>query len=281
MTDKLHELTWLREALMTWGMNLLFAILIFVIGRWVSKAILSVIRRLFGRSKLDDILIHFLMSILQGVFMIIVVAASLDQLGVDTTSLVALIGAAGLAIGLSLQDSLKNFAAGVMLITFRPFKSGDFVEAGGTTGVVETINIFSSTLRTPDNREVIIPNGSIYSGVITNYSARETRRIDLIFGISYNDDIRKAKALIVEVLEADGRVLKDPAPVVAVGDLGASSVDLVVRPWVKSADYFTTMCDLKENVKLAFDANGISIPFPQMDLHVNQLAAAVTPAANQ
>ncbi len=281
MTDKLHELTWLREALMTWGMNLLFAILIFVIGRWVSKAILSVIRRLFGRSKLDDILIHFLMSILQGVFMIIVVAASLDQLGVDTTSLVALIGAAGLAIGLSLQDSLKNFAAGVMLITFRPFKSGDFVEAGGTTGVVEKINIFSSTLRTPDNREVIIPNGSIYSGVITNYSARETRRIDLIFGISYNDDIRKAKALIVEVLEADERVLKDPAPVVAVGDLGASSVDLVVRPWVKSADYFTTMCDLKENVKLAFDANGISIPFPQMDLHVNQLAAAVTPAANQ
>ena len=258
-----------------WASNLVFALIIFFGGRWAAKAIVAIVRRVLTRSGMDSMLVQFVLSIANGVLLLVVIIAALNQLGVDTTSLVALIGAAGLAVGLSLQDSLKNFAAGVMLIVFRPFKSGDLVEAAGTMGVVEAINIFSSTFRTADNREIIIPNGAIYSDVITNYSARSTRRIDLLIGISYDDDIRKAKAVAEAVLKADARVLADPAPVVAVAELGASSVDLHIRPWVNSADYFATTCDLKENIKIAFDENGISIPYPQTDLHVH----AASPAA--
>lgn len=254
-----------------WLINLLLALAIFFIGRYVARLLVGVARRMLARSKMDEMLANFVLSILGGVLLLIVIIASLNQLGVDTTSLVALIGAAGLAIGLSLQDSLKNFAAGVMLILFRPFKAGDFVEAAGTSGVVETISIFSSTFRTPDNRTIVIPNGAIYAGVITNYSARETRRIDLIVGISYDDDIRKAKEVAEAVLKAEARVLEDPAPFIGVAELGASSVDLHIRPWVKSAEYFATMCDLKEAIKIAYDENGISIPYPQTDLHVHQV----------
>ncbi|MCB1937919.1 MAG: mechanosensitive ion channel [Rhodocyclaceae bacterium] len=264
-----------------WASNLVFALIIFFGGRWAAKAIVAIVRRVLTRSGMDSMLVQFVLSIANGVLLLVVIIAALNQLGVDTTSLVALIGAAGLAVGLSLQDSLKNFAAGVMLIVFRPFKSGDLVEAAGTMGVVEAINIFSSTFRTADNREIIIPNGAIYSDVITNYSARSTRRIDLLIGISYDDDIRKAKAVAEAVLKADARVLADPAPVVAVADLGASSVDLHIRPWVNSADFFATTCDLKENLKIAFDENGISIPYPQTDLHVHAAspAAPFTPPA--
>ena len=267
MFEKTTANAWINDYALPWGFNILLALAIFVLGRWVARGIVALIRRLLVRAKLDTILQNFILSILHGVLLLVVVVAALDRLGVDTTSLVALIGAAGLAIGLALQDSLKNFAAGVMLIVFRPFRAGDFVEAAGTQGVVEKINIFSSTFRTPDNREIVIPNGAIYADVITNYSARSTRRIDLIFGIGYDDDIRKAKSVIESVLAADSRILKDPAPVIAVAELGASSVDLHVRPWVVTADYFATMCDLKEAVKIAFDENGISIPFPQMDVH--------------
>jgi small conductance mechanosensitive channel len=262
-----------------WLINLVIALAIFFIGRYVAKLLVSLARRMLARSKMDDMLANFVLSILTGVLLLVVIIAALNQLGVDTTSLVALIGAAGLAVGLSLQDSLKNFAAGVMLIVFRPFKAGDFVEAAGTQGVVETISIFSSTFRTPDNRSIIIPNGAIYSGVITNYSARETRRIDLRIGISYDDDIRKAKEVAMAALKAEARVLADPEPVVAVADLGASSVDLHIRPWVKSSDYFATMCDLKEAIKVAFDENGISIPYPQTDLHVHQAGPSAAPFA--
>lgn len=254
-----------------WAINVLFALVIFFIGRQVAKLIIRITRRILSRSRMDEMLVNFILSILSGVLLLVVIIASLDRLGVDTTSLVALIGAAGLAIGLSLQDSLKNFAAGVMLIIFRPFKAGDFVEAAGTSGVVETISIFSSTFRTPDNRSIIIPNGAIYSDVITNYSARDTRRIDLVIGISYDDDIRKAKDVAEAVIKADERVLDDPAPFIGVAELGASSVDLHIRPWVKSVDYFATMCDLKEKIKVAYDENGISIPYPQTDLHVHQV----------
>lgn len=255
-----------------WAINVLFALAIFFIGRQVAKLIIKVCRRVLSRSRMDEMLVNFVLSILSGVLLLIVIVAALDRLGVDTTSLVALIGAAGLAIGLSLQDSLKNFAAGVMLVVFRPFKAGDFVEAAGTSGVVETISIFSSTFRTPDNRSIIIPNGAIYSDVITNYSARDTRRIDLVIGISYDDDIRKAKEVAEAVIKGDERVLEDPAPFIGVADLGASSVDLHIRPWVKSSDYFATMCDLKEKIKVAYDDNGISIPYPQTDLHVHQVS---------
>lgn len=267
MLEKLTNLDWINAYALPWGINLLFAIGTFIVGRWIARGVVSVVRKLLTHARLDLILVNFVISILQGVLLLVVIIAALDRLGVDTTSLVALIGAAGLAIGLALQDSLKNFAAGVMLIVFRPFKAGDFVEAAGTSGVVEKISIFSSIFRTVDNREIIVPNGAIYADVITNYSARPTRRIDLLFGISYDDDIRKVKAIIEQVLKAEPRLLADPAPFIGVADLADSSVNIHVRPWVATDDYFATMCDLKEKMKIAFDDNGITIPYPQMDMY--------------
>jgi len=275
--------TFFSEAAITdyvipWAINIGMALAIFLIGRIVVGLVTGLMRKLLGKAKMDEILVDFICSIAHAALVLFVIIAALDQLGVDTTSLVALLGAAGLAIGLAMKDSLANFAAGVMLIIFRPFKSGDFVEAGGTMGVVEKISVFSTTLRTGDNREVIIPNGAIYGGTITNYSARETRRIDLVFGIGYGDDIGKARDIMLRIMAADSRILKDPEPVVAVGELGASSVDFVVRPWVASGDYWAVRWELLEKVKLAFDAEGISIPYPQMDVHVEQPVAAVTQA---
>ncbi|MCP4996821.1 MAG: mechanosensitive ion channel [Gammaproteobacteria bacterium] len=254
-----------------WGINIFLAVLVFYFGRVVARIVVRIVGKLLTRSKMDEMLVNFITSILSALLLLVVIIAALDQLGVDTTSLIALVGAAGLAVGLALQGSLQNFAAGVMMIIFRPFKSGDFVEAGGVSGVVETINIFSTTLRTGDNREIIIPNGSIYSGAITNYSARDTRRVDMVFGIGYGDDIRKAKEIMQSILDADERVLKDPASTIAVSELADCSVNFVVRPWVKSADYWNLKFDLTERIKLAFDENGISIPFPQMDIHLEKV----------
>lgn len=253
-----------------WGINIGFALVIFIVGRIVAKLILCIAEKGMGKAKMNEILVHFVSSILNTVLLLFIIVAALNQLGVDTTSLIALMGAAGLAVGLALQGSLQNFAAGVMLIIFRPFKGGDFVEAGGTSGTVEKINIFSSVFRTPDNREVIVPNGAIYGGTITNFSARATRRIDMVFGIGYGDDLRKAKEVLGKILKDDERVLKDPEPMIVVGELGDSSVNFNVRPWVKSGDYWAVKFDLTEKVKLEFDANGISIPYPQMDVHLNQ-----------
>ncbi|MES9856458.1 MAG: mechanosensitive ion channel domain-containing protein [Sedimenticola sp.] len=256
--------------LIPWLINILLALAIFIVGRWLAKGVLKLVRKLLTRSSMDEMLIDFILAIGNAVLLLFIVIAALNQLGVDTTSLIALLGAAGLAIGLALQNSLQNFAAGVMLIIFRPFKSGDFVEAGGTSGVVETISIFSTVMRTGDNREVIVPNGAIYSGTITNYSARETRRIDMVFGIGYNDDIKKAKEIMVNILAADERILKDPAPLVAVAELAESSVNFNVRPWVKTGDYWAVNFDLNERIKIAFDESGISIPYPQMDVHLDK-----------
>ncbi len=203
-----------------------------------------------------------------------VLCEHLDHLGLQTTSLLAIFGAAGLAVGLALKDSLSNFSSGVMLILFRPFKVGDFIEAAGTAGVVEEVRIFSTMIRSGDNRQIIIPNGQIYGGTIVNVSAKPTRRIDLVFGIGYGDDIKKAKQIIAEVIAADERILKDPAPGIALGELGDSSVDINVRPWVNTPDYWPVRADLLENVKLAFDANGISIPFPQRDVHLHEVKSA-------
>lgn len=253
-----------------WGINVVFALAIFVVGRIVSKVLIRLVARILVRSKMDEILIDFVTSIASSILLLFVIIAALEQLGVDTTSLIALLGAAGLAIGLALQDSLKNFAAGVMLILFRPFKAGDFIEAAGTAGVVEKVSIFSTTMKTGDNREVIVPNGSIYGGIITNYSARETRRIDLIFGIGYDDDIRKAKEIIGNVVAADERILEEPEPLIAVAELADSSVNFNVRPWVNAADYWAVRFDLTEKIKLAFDDNNISIPYPQMDVHLEK-----------
>lgn len=262
----------LETYVIPWGLKIILAVAIFYIGRIVVSVVIKVVKKLMQARAMDAILISFLTSILRLVLLLFVVIAALSQLGIDTTSLVALLGAAGLAIGLSLQGSLSNLASGVMLIIFRPFTKGDFVEAGGATGVIEKINIFTTTMTTPDNKEVIIPNGAILGSNITNFSARPTRRVDMVFGISYDDDIRKTKQVLEDILAADERILKDPAPVVALGALADSSVNFLVRPWVKTEDYWKVFWDTTETVKLRFDAEDITIPYPQMDMHMKQAA---------
>jgi small conductance mechanosensitive channel len=253
-----------------WSINIVMALIIYVIGRIIVKILVNLFGKVMARSKYDDMLVDFVKAILNSILMLFVIVASLDRLGVDTTSLVAILGAAGLAIGLSLQGSLQNFAAGVMLLVFRPFKSGDFVEAGGTAGVVKSISIFTTIMTTPDNKEIIVPNGSIYSGNITNYSAKPTRRVDMVVGISYDSDLRKAKAILNEMVAADERILKDPEPKVAVSELADSSVNFIVRPWVESSDFWAVKWDFTEAVKLRFDQEGIIIPYPQMDVHLHK-----------
>jgi small conductance mechanosensitive channel len=258
--------------LIPWGIRLVIALAIFVVGRIAARVIARFAERVMRRANLDEMLTAFLGNILYSVLLVVVIIAALDQLGVQTTSLLAIFGAAGLAIGLALKDSLANFSSGVMLIIFRPFKVGDFIEAAGQAGVIEEVRIFSTIMKTGDNREIIIPNSHIYSGPIINVSARPTRRIDMVFGISYDDDIRKAKQLIEAAFAADDRILKDPAPAVAMAELADSSVNFNVRPWVKTADYWAVRSDLMERIKLSFDENGISIPYPQRDVHMHNVA---------
>lgn len=255
-----------------WSINIALAIIVFVVGRLVAKGLIKVLERVLQNAKVDPMLIEFIGSIAKAALLLFVIIASLDMLGVDTTSLIAMLGAAGLAVGLALQGSLQNFASGVLLIIFRPFQNGDVVDAGGIIGKVEKITIFNTVMLTPDNREIIVPNGAIYGGTITNLSARDTRRIDMVFGIGYGDDIKKAKDILMQVMESDSRILKDPAPVVALAELADSSVNFVVRPWVRGEDYWDVKFDLTEKTKLAFDEKGISIPFPQMDIHMDQAA---------
>jgi small conductance mechanosensitive channel len=253
-----------------WGINFVLALIIFIVGRMAAKLIATLTGKLLLQMKVDSMLSSFAETIVKAVLTLLVVVAALNKLGVDTTSLIALLGAAGLAIGLSLQDSLKNFAAGVMILTFRPFSTGHFVEAAGVSGIVESIGIFSTVIRSGDNKEITVPNGAIYGDNIVNYSARQTRRVDLVFGISYDDDIKKAKQLIQQIVEGHELVLDDPAPLVAVYELADSSVNFVVRPWVKTADYWAVYYDITEAVKVEFDKASISIPYPQMDLHMKQ-----------
>ncbi len=262
------DVDYLNIYLIPWAINIGMALVIFILGRWISRAVTTAVGRLMKTGGLDESLVDFLGNLIYAALLVVVIIAALDQLGVDTTSVMAIFATAGLAVGLALKDSLGNLAAGVMLVLFKPFKLGDFIEAGGVTGVVETIRIFSTLLKTPDNREITVPNGQIYGGTIVNYSARDTRRIDMVFGIGYDDDIRLAKKLMEEIMAADARILKDPAAGVAVAELADSSVNFNVRPWVKSEDYWDVRSDMLENVKLTFDAKGISIPFPQTDVHV-------------
>lgn len=269
--DKAELLAIYSKYIVPWSIKILVALIIFFVGQLLAKMISGIIGKVLGHTKLDRILVEFLQSLVNALLMVFVIVAVLDQLGVNTNSVIAVIGAAGLAIGLALQGSLQNFAAGFMLLIFRPFKSGDFVEAAGTSGIVDKIGIFSSTLHTADNKQVIIPNGAIYSSNIINYSAMGTRRIDMIFGIGYGDDMKKARDIIAAVIAAEERVLKEPASLIAIGELGASSVNIFVRPWVRANDYWDVKFALIENIKTAFDENGISIPFPQMDIHLNKI----------
>ncbi len=262
------DIDYLGTYIIPWAVNLVLALVIFIVGRWVARAVTNAVSRLMKKGGMDESLVNFLGSLIFAALLVVVIIAALDQLGVDTTSVMAIFATAGLAIGLALKDSLGNLAAGVMLVLFKPFKLGDFIEAGGVTGVVESIRIFSTLLKTGDNREITVPNGQIYGGTIVNFSARDTRRIDLIFGIGYDDDIRQAKQLIEKVMAADERILKDPAAVVMVAELADSSVNLAVRPWVLSADYWNVRAAMLENIKIAFDEAGISIPYPQTDVHL-------------
>jgi len=276
MTD-LDLVQMVNDYVIPWGINIFTAIIVLLIGRMLINGVLSLVARTLNRtSKMDVMLTDFILSIAKAFLFLVLIVATLNQLGVDTTSLVALIGAAGLAIGLALKDSLQNFASGVMLLMLKPFKAGDFVEVAGVMGVAEKITIFNTIMRTGDNKEITVPNGSIYSDSITNYSARSTRRVDMVFGISYDDDIRKAKEILERLVAEDERILPEPVPVIALSELGASSVDFIVRPWVNSADYWKVKWDMNEKVKLAFDAEGISIPYPQMDVHVHQEETATS-----
>ena len=254
----------------TYGLKLLGSILIVILGRWAARLVVSAVRRIMQRSDLEEMLINFVGNIVFWLLMAIVAVAALSNLGVPTTSAAAIIGAAGLAVGLALQDSLSNFAAGVMIIVFKPFTVKDYVEVAGTSGVVEQVKLFTTTLTTPDNKLVIVPNGAIISDNITNYTAKATRRIDMVFGIGYDDDIREAKRLLEQIVQADERILADPAPQVAVLELADSSVNFAVRPHVKTEDYWPVYFHLTEEVKLRFDEAGISIPYPQRDVHLFQ-----------
>jgi small conductance mechanosensitive channel len=225
------------------------------------------------RRGLDEMLVGFLGAILYSILLVAVIIAAVGQLGIQTTPLVAVLGAAGLAIGLALQNSLGNFASGVMLVLFRPFTKGDYVEAGGTSGTVDEVGIFTTVLNTPDNRRVIVPNGQITNDTITNYSAHSTRRIDLIIGVGYGDDLKVARETLEQTLRSHDKVLDEPEPIVWVMDLADSSVNVAVRPWVQAADYWQVRNELLEQIKVALEKAGCSIPFPQRDVHVHQLAA--------
>ena len=257
-----------QQLLADYGVKVLAAIAIFVIGKWVAKLLTKAIRRIMKKSSLEPMLVTFTANLSYAALMVFVVLAALNQLGIQTTSFIAVIGAAGLAIGLAMQDSLSNFAAGVMLIIFRPFKTGDFIEAAGTAGAVQEIHIFTTTLKTGDNRLIHIPNGKIIGDNIVNYSANDTRRVDMVFGISYDDDIKQAKTIIEQALQADTRVLAEPGPTIGVLELADSSVNIAVRPWVNTSDYWPTLFALNETIKEEFDQAGISIPFPQSEVHL-------------
>lgn len=262
------DLQMIQNMAVDYGVKIVSAILIFIIGKWIAKRITKVLAKILEKQDVDVTLIKFLNNIIYYLLLTAVLVAVAGQLGINTASFLTIIGAAGLAIGLALKDSLSNFSAGVMLILFRPFKVGDNVVIAGEAGKVEEVSVFCTVLNTPDNQKKIIPNSAISSGTIINVTANPTRRVDLIVGIGYDDDIRKAKETLEEICAAEALVLKDPEPTIAVSSLGASSVDLVVRPWVKTDDYWDAYFALTEKIKLVFDEKSISFPFPQQDVHM-------------
>jgi small conductance mechanosensitive channel len=257
----------------SWAANIIFALLIFVIGRWVAKWLSRMSAKAMEKGGVDQTLTRFLGSIIYMTLLIMVALAAVSKLGVETASFFAILGAAGLAVGLALKDSLSNFSAGVMLIFFRPFKAGDFIDAAGVSGTVSEIKIFNTVLKTPDNRVITIPNSQIYGGTITNFSAMDTRRIDLVFGVSYDDNVIQAKEILQGILDSDERILKDPAPVVMMLELADSSVNFAVRPWVASSDYWAVRADVLEHGKKALEDAGLSIPYPQQDVYMHQVTA--------
>ncbi len=252
------------------GIRLIAAIAIFFIGRIVVRFVTNGIRKVLESQEVDKILESFVSNLVYWTLMTVVIIAAINQIGVQTTSLIAIMGAAGLAVGLAMQGSLANFAAGVLIVMFRPYRVGDFVEVAGVAGAVVQVGILTTILKTGDNKQIIVPNAQIMSSIITNYSANDTRRVDLVIGIGYDDDIDKARDTIRALVDADDRILKDPACLIAVSELADSSVNFVVRPWVKSADYSAVNFALTEAIKRRFDKEGISFPYPQQDVHLIQ-----------
>jgi small conductance mechanosensitive channel len=258
----------IQEIVTVWGLKVIAAVAIFIVGRWIAMFMRRVIRRLMERANVESTITGFVSSIAYIALLAFVVIAVLGQLGIQTTSFIAVLGAAGLAIGLALQGSLANFAAGFLMIIFRPFKVGDFIEGAGVAGIVEEIQIFTTTLKTPDNKIIIIPNAKLSGDNIVNYSTQETRRVDLSVGVAYDSDLSHVKKVLNDIISQDERVLADPPPQVVVAELADSSVNLVVRVWTKSGDYWAVKCDMTETIKNRFDAEGINIPFPQREIRI-------------
>jgi len=262
----------LQDLIAFYGLKVIAAIAILIIGRWVAIAVRNLLRRVMRKSAVEETLVSFVSNVAYVALLAFIVIAALGQLGVHTASFVAVIGAAGLAIGLALQGSLANFAAGVLMIIFKPFKVGDYIEGGGTAGTVEEISIFTTVLKSPDNRKIIVPNAKMTGDNIVNYSAKDQRRIDIVAGVSYGDDLDKVRKVLEQILAEDARILKDPAPTIGVLALADSSINFAVRPWVKTGDYWPVYFDTQEKIKKRFDAEGISIPFPQRDVHLYKVA---------
>jgi small conductance mechanosensitive channel len=252
-----------------WGIKLVLALFTYLVGKWIVNKIAAVVRNLMTRANVDPTLVNFLGNIVYAILLAAVVLAALDILGIPVTSLLAVLGAAGLAVGLALKDSLGNFAAGVMLVLFRPFAKGDFVEVAGVSGTVAEVRIFSTILTTPDNKQIVIPNGQVSADTITNYSAHDQRRVDLVFGIGYDDDLQVVRGVLEKICAEHPLILDDPAPKIFVMNLGESSVDFAVRPWAKTADYWTVYSDLLEQGKIQLEAAGCNIPYPQSDVHLH------------
>jgi small conductance mechanosensitive channel len=250
------------------GIKVATALAIFLIGKFLIKILVRGISKVMQKQGVDKTLQTFICNLVRISLMVVVVIAAIGAIGIQTTSFIAIFGAAGLAVGLALQGSLSNFASGVLIILFRPYRVGDFIEAAGIAGSVEQVQILTTVLKTGDNKQIIVPNSQIMDSIITNYSANDTRRIDMVVGVSYDDDLDKVRKTLEELLAADERVLSEPAPLIAVSALADSSVNFVVRPWVKSADYSGVMFEMTEAIKKRFDKEGISFPFPQQDVHL-------------
>ena len=256
------------SAFVALGKNIVVALLIYYIGRFVIRLVVGGLRKVLQRQNVDKTLETFVCNVVRMALLVVVVIAAIGALGIQTTSFIAIFGAAGLAVGLALQGSLSNFAAGVLIVLFRPYKVGDFVDAAGISGTVEQVQILTTVLKTPDNKKIIVPNSQIMDSIITNYSANETRRVDLTVGVSYDDDIDKVSATLRELVDAEERILKDPECLIKVQALADSSVNFIVRPWVKTADYWGVYFDLTEAIKKRFDQENITFPFPQQDVHL-------------
>ena len=259
----------LSELLSSFGISLFIALSILIIGRQVVKILIKVISTALERSNTEDTVRIFVTNLLNTLLMIVVFIAAINQLGIQTTSIIAVLGAAGLAIGLALQGSLSNFAAGILIVIYRPYKVGDYIQADNHLGTVDDIQTFSTVLKTPDNKLVIVPNGSIMNGSIVNFSNQDKRRVDIIASCSYEDDIDKVKSVLADILSKDDRILNEPKPRIAVSELADSSVNFIVRPWVKNSDYIDVYYSLLEEIKKRFDQEGIAIPYPQTDVHIH------------